>query len=65
MLKYMDRNFKVVDVEILNVAKRNEESNLTHRKFNTDGWVESSPLIASDGTVYFGSNDNQLYAIGN
>ncbi|MGC9001283.1 PQQ-binding-like beta-propeller repeat protein, partial [Caldisericum sp.] len=33
-------------------------------KFQTGGWVYSSPAIASDGTVYVGSDDNYLYAIG-
>ncbi|MEI6310370.1 MAG: PQQ-binding-like beta-propeller repeat protein, partial [bacterium] len=27
-------------------------------------WVQSSPAIGSDGTVYLGSQDNKLYAIG-
>jgi outer membrane protein assembly factor BamB len=30
--------------------------------FETDGWVRSSPTVA-DGTVYVGSNDNNLYAV--
>ncbi|MBT3879467.1 MAG: PQQ-binding-like beta-propeller repeat protein, partial [Candidatus Scalindua sp.] len=33
--------------------------------YQAGGWIESSPLIGSDGTIYFGSNDNHLYAIGN
>ncbi|MGQ9479330.1 MAG: outer membrane protein assembly factor BamB family protein [Thermoproteota archaeon] len=32
-------------------------------KFKTDGIIESSPVIASDGTIYFGSNDGYLYAV--
>ena len=32
-------------------------------KYNTGGYVESSPAIGSDGTVYVGSDDNKLYAI--
>ena len=31
--------------------------------FETGGWVNSSPAIGSDGTVYVGSWDNKLYAI--
>ena len=34
-------------------------------RYQTEGWIESSPLIGADGTIYFGSNDNHLYAIGN
>ncbi|MBT7853861.1 MAG: PQQ-binding-like beta-propeller repeat protein, partial [Opitutae bacterium] len=32
-------------------------------EFETGGFVESSPAIGSDGTVYVGSWDNKLYAI--
>ena len=32
-------------------------------EFETEGFVESSPAIGSDGTVYVGSNDKKLYAI--
>ncbi|MCD6522432.1 MAG: PQQ-binding-like beta-propeller repeat protein, partial [Candidatus Diapherotrites archaeon] len=32
-------------------------------KFKTDSWVESSPAISSDGTIYFGSGDYYLYAL--
>ena len=32
-------------------------------KFETGGFVQSSPAISSDGTVYVGSWDNKLYAI--
>ena len=32
-------------------------------EFETEGFVESSPAIGSDGTVYVGSDDNKLYAI--
>ena len=31
---------------------------------NKTGGGEFSPAIASDGTIYFGSDDNFLYAIG-
>ena len=31
--------------------------------FITDGSVASSPAIGADGTIYVGSNDNNLYAI--
>lgn len=31
-------------------------------KFGTQGWVSSSPTI-KDGRVYFGSDDNYLYAV--
>jgi len=34
-------------------------------KYETGDWVESSPAIATDGTVYVGSGDDYLYAIGN
>ena len=32
-------------------------------EFKTGGYVNSSPAIGSDGTVYVGSWDNKLYAI--
>ena len=32
-------------------------------EFETGHWVQSSPAIGSDGTVYVGSRDNKLYAI--
>ena len=32
-------------------------------EFETGGDVYSSPAIGSDGTVYFGSLDNKLYAL--
>ena len=32
-------------------------------EFETEGFVESSPAIGSDGTVYVGSKDKKLYAI--
>ena len=32
--------------------------------FPTGGSVHSSPAIAADGTVYIGSTDGNLYAIG-
>jgi M6 family metalloprotease-like protein len=32
-------------------------------KFKTEGVVESSPAVASDGTIYVGSADTYLYAV--
>lgn len=32
-------------------------------RYKTDGPVWSSPAIGSDGTIYFGSRDNHLYAL--
>ena len=32
-------------------------------EFKTGNWVNSSPAIGPDGTVYVGSNDNNLYTI--
>jgi hypothetical protein len=32
-------------------------------EFETGSWVQSSPAIGSDGTVYVGSWDHKLYAI--
>ena len=35
-----------------------------HWRFETDGDISvSSPVIAEDGTIYFGSRDNNLYAV--
>jgi outer membrane protein assembly factor BamB len=31
--------------------------------FKTGGFVESSPAIGKDGTIYFGSTDNYIYAV--
>jgi hypothetical protein len=31
--------------------------------FTADYWVISSPAVASDGTLYFGSGDWKVYAI--
>ena len=31
--------------------------------FKTGGWVDSSPAIGGDGTVYVGSDDNKVYAL--
>ncbi|UCE38626.1 MAG: PQQ-binding-like beta-propeller repeat protein, partial [Thermoplasmata archaeon] len=31
--------------------------------FSTGGWVYSSPSIGSDGTIYFGSDDQNFYAL--
>jgi outer membrane protein assembly factor BamB len=33
-------------------------------KFKTDGWICFFPVISSDGTIYVGSRDGYLYAIG-
>ncbi|MBI4222754.1 MAG: PQQ-binding-like beta-propeller repeat protein, partial [Planctomycetes bacterium] len=32
--------------------------------FQTKDIIEASPAIGPDGTVYIGSNDKHLYAIG-
>ena len=32
--------------------------------FETGDAIESSPTIDADGTIYIGSNDGKLYAIG-
>ncbi|OQX12499.1 MAG: hypothetical protein BWK80_43740, partial [Desulfobacteraceae bacterium IS3] len=31
-------------------------------KYKTDGQVNSSPVLAADGTVYVGSSDKKLHA---
>jgi outer membrane protein assembly factor BamB len=31
--------------------------------FPTGGFIESSPAVGADGTVYIGSQDNHLYAV--
>ena len=31
--------------------------------FKTGGFIESSPAIGKDGTIYFGSTDNFVYAV--
>ncbi len=33
-------------------------------RYTTGDWVISSPAIASDGTLYIGSDDKKLYAFG-
>ncbi|ETR66555.1 MAG: hypothetical protein OMM_12648 [Candidatus Magnetoglobus multicellularis str. Araruama] len=32
--------------------------------YTTDGDIKTSPSINADGTIYFASNDSNLYAIG-
>lgn len=32
-------------------------------KFMTAGSIYSSPAVSSDGTIYVGSRDNNLYAV--
>ncbi len=32
-------------------------------EYNVNGWLDSSPAIAGDGTIYYGSGDGKLYAI--
>ncbi len=39
------------------------QTNTLKWKYPTGGRIESSPAIDSDGTIYFGSFDNKLYAI--
>ena len=62
------------EVEALSNARPNEPTKPEPTKvkstagdklweFKTGGGVLSSPAIGSDGTVYFGSVDNKLYAI--
>jgi len=38
-------------------------TNSTKWKYTTGNKVESSPTIGSDGTIYFGSQDHNLYAL--
>ena len=33
-------------------------------RFRTGGWIESSPALGGDGTIYVGSDDSALYALG-
>lgn len=40
------------------------EENTLRWRFPTDGRIQGSPVVGSDGTVYFGSHDSNLYAIG-
>ena len=39
------------------------QTNATEWKYKTNGSIESSPAIGSDGTIYIGSDDDNLYAI--
>jgi outer membrane protein assembly factor BamB len=39
------------------------QTNTTKWKYNITEWIYSSPSIGSNGTIYIGSNDNNLYAI--
>ena len=32
-------------------------------KYTANYWVETAPAIGSDGTIYFGSYDNNTYAL--
>ncbi|MBI5526989.1 MAG: PQQ-like beta-propeller repeat protein [Deltaproteobacteria bacterium] len=40
------------------------DNGLLQWKFQTGGAIESSAAIASDGTIYFGSADGNIYALG-
>ncbi|MGC8832248.1 MAG: PQQ-binding-like beta-propeller repeat protein [Thermoproteota archaeon] len=40
------------------------QTNGTKWRYRTGFWIESSPAIGSDGTIYVGSFDGYLYAIG-
>ncbi len=46
----------------INVSSGNQSGSLKW-KYETGSWIESSPAIGSDGTIYVGSYDNYLYAI--
>ncbi|MEM2584563.1 MAG: PQQ-binding-like beta-propeller repeat protein, partial [Thermoproteota archaeon] len=39
------------------------QTNTTKWKYETGDYVRPSPSIGSDGTIYFGSHDNYLYAL--
>ncbi len=39
------------------------QTNSTKWKYTTKSWIQSSPAIGTDGTIYFGSDDNKLYAL--
>ena len=41
----------------------NNQSGSLKWKYKTDDFIESSPAIDSNGTIYVGSYDNHLYAI--
>jgi outer membrane protein assembly factor BamB len=41
----------------------NNQSSSLKWRYETDGWIDSSPAIGSDGTIYVGSDDSYLYAI--
>jgi len=42
---------------------KGSEENILRWKFPAEARIQSSPVIGSDGTVYIGSHDNNLYAI--
>jgi outer membrane protein assembly factor BamB len=44
-------------------ASINRQEGMLKWKFKTEGPIYSSPAVASDGTIYFGSFDYYLYAI--
>ena len=48
-------------VAVLGADKKNPGTVLW--EFKTGEFVDSSPTIGSDGTVYVGSRDNKLYAL--
>jgi outer membrane protein assembly factor BamB len=50
-------------VAILFIQCESEKPGKLKWKYETGGNVKPSPAIASDGTVYVGSNDNYLYAL--
>lgn len=44
-------------------ALRGPGTSRLHWRCQTQGYVESSPAVSGDGTVYIGSSDGKLYAI--
>ena len=48
---------------VLLLGPRAAEAQALKWKYATGSTVQSSPALGPDGTVYFGSNDSNIYAI--
>ena len=44
-------------------AYNGPESSRLNWRYETGGWISSSPIMGEDGSIYIGSTDNKLYVL--